>query len=132
MENCSICLEDMTKTTGKVILSCQHTFHYRCIDNWFSKQVYDRLAQNCPCCRDEGNHLDRASVMDDSDEESNYDSNEDDDVEVMEPTWVMPILTVPEVAIYDSSSAPESVSIDELNAIRRAFVTHCFTHGCGD
>lgn len=83
MENsCAICLEDINKTTGKVVLSCEHTFHYRCIDNWFGKQVWDDLPQTCPCCRDGGQHLDRAEVVEveeNEDEDDDWATEDDDD-----------------------------------------------------
>ncbi len=85
--SCAICLEDINKSTGQVVLSCEHTFHYRCIDNWFGKQVWEGLPQSCPCCRDAGKHHDRAEVVeveDNEDEEEDYeDEGEEDAASVM-------------------------------------------------
>ncbi len=78
--DCSICLEAVTKQTGIVTLSCEHTFHFRCIDNWFAKQLGNDLEQSCPCCRHTGNDMDRIDVSqvneDDDDDDESY---EDDD-----------------------------------------------------
>jgi hypothetical protein len=74
--DCSICMDAITKQTGSTTLSCDHVFHFRCIDNWFGKQVWDGLEQTCPCCRNAGTELDRCEVMNEEDVE---DDEEDDD-----------------------------------------------------
>lgn len=71
--DCSICLEAITKQTGSTTLSCEHTFHFRCIDSWFGKQFVEDLQQTCPCCRSEGAHLDRLEPL------GGDDGEEDDD-----------------------------------------------------
>ena len=76
---CSICFEEINKQTGSVVLSCEHSFHFRCIENWFSKQIYDDLAQTCPCCRSAGTELDRCEVVevnDDEDDDETYEEEE--------------------------------------------------------
>ena len=46
---CSICRDPMTVSeTGKVELSCSHTFHLGCITRWFSTGGNTRT---CPICR---------------------------------------------------------------------------------
>lgn len=76
--DCSICLDEITKQTGVVTLSCSHNFHFRCIDEWFYKQLCESQHQTCPCCRNEGNELDRCAFEEveeeDDDEESYADS----------------------------------------------------------
>lgn len=66
-------MEAITKATGSTVLSCDHAFHFRCIDSWFTKQIYDDLPQTCPCCRNGGCEMDRCSVVemgdDDEDDE---------------------------------------------------------------
>jgi hypothetical protein len=47
MSECPICYEAVTEDTGSVNLSCKHTFHLRCITDWFAKQSQG----SCPCCR---------------------------------------------------------------------------------
>jgi hypothetical protein len=74
--DCSICMEAITKATGSTVLSCEHAFHFRCIDSWFTKQVCDDLAQTCPCCRNGGCEMDRCSVIEMEEEE---EDEEDDD-----------------------------------------------------
>ena len=46
--DCSICLNSITKETGKVELSCSHEFHMKCITRWFA----GKKDQTCPCCRE--------------------------------------------------------------------------------
>ena len=62
--NCSICQDDITKETGSTTLSCEHTFHFRCISTWFVKQFMKDLPETCPCCRSEGNEMDRVEFDD--------------------------------------------------------------------
>jgi hypothetical protein len=45
MCDCPICFDEITEKTGKVVLSCSHSFHLACITEWFSRK------QDCPCCR---------------------------------------------------------------------------------
>ena len=47
MSECPICYEAVTEDSGSVNLSCKHTFHLRCITDWFAKQSQG----SCPCCR---------------------------------------------------------------------------------
>lgn len=76
-------MEAITKATGSTVLSCEHAFHFRCIDSWFTKQICDDLAQTCPCCRNSGCEADRCSVieMEDDDEEDDDETYADDDIE---------------------------------------------------
>ena len=45
MEDCSICYESVTTTTGHCTLSCKHSFHIACLTRWSSENP------NCPMCR---------------------------------------------------------------------------------
>jgi|TARA_Y100000389_G_scaffold202413_1_gene247610 hypothetical protein len=42
---CTICLDEYKINQCKRILSCNHTFHKKCIDKWFNKN------SECPVCR---------------------------------------------------------------------------------
>ena len=45
-EECSICLECISaSTTGRVEMSCSHSFHLKCIGMWLNKN------SSCPLCR---------------------------------------------------------------------------------
>ena len=45
-DECSICLECISvSTTGRVEMSCSHTFHLKCIGKWLNKN------SSCPLCR---------------------------------------------------------------------------------
>ena len=43
--DCPICYESITQTTGCCILSCSHSFHIKCLTQWTSD------ASTCPMCR---------------------------------------------------------------------------------
>ena len=45
MESCSICLESLNDDQSYTLEACGHTFHTKCIINWFRK------SPSCPCCR---------------------------------------------------------------------------------
>ena len=46
IENCSICQQDSTsQEIWRLIKTCNHTFHYKCIDHWFCDN------STCPICR---------------------------------------------------------------------------------
>jgi hypothetical protein len=53
MDSCSICCEDIT--TARVITSCNHMFHMKCLTQWYSKNS----DQTCPLCRKKAENLER-------------------------------------------------------------------------
>ncbi len=87
--NCSICFDDITKATGSTTLSCEHVFHFRCIDKWLTKQICDGIAQTCPCCRGAGGDFDRLSVVEMEDDEEEDESYVEDDVESQDADSVL-------------------------------------------
>ena len=48
MEDCSICFETITASTGHCTLGCAHTFHTACIGRWTTQTT-----ASCPLCRKE-------------------------------------------------------------------------------
>lgn len=44
MEPCSICFEEIA-TKDKTTLNCDHIYHEKCIEKWFS------INHQCPLCR---------------------------------------------------------------------------------
>lgn len=48
MEDCSICFETITASTGHCTLGCSHTFHTACIGRWTTQTT-----ASCPLCRKE-------------------------------------------------------------------------------
>ena len=76
-------MDEITKKTGLVTLSCEHSFHFRCIDSWFTKQVWEELDQTCPCCRSKGDEMDRCEIQefDEEEEEEDDDESYEDDEE---------------------------------------------------
>jgi len=45
MEDCSICFETITASTGHCTLGCAHTFHLACLSRWAQSTA------SCPLCR---------------------------------------------------------------------------------
>ena len=45
LDKCAICLEDNLNITNKTTLRCEHTFHTKCINQYFGT--------NCPICKAE-------------------------------------------------------------------------------
>jgi hypothetical protein len=73
---CSICLNEITKATGLVTLSCCHNFHLACIGKWVLKN------ESCPLCRHALIEEERiAEEEDDEATEIDDDAWEDDDDE---------------------------------------------------
>lgn len=62
--DCAICYDAITKSTGKVELSCSHTFHINCLTTWFKSQSEMHNEQNCPCCRHELNEAEEVPMVD--------------------------------------------------------------------
>jgi len=67
---CSICHDDITTETGKTQLSCEHTFHFRCIAQWMIEH------STCPCCRNEVSEYENLSNIYIYDENTNETQNE--------------------------------------------------------
>ena len=63
--SCAICFDDITKATGRVELSCSHSFHYSCLTNWFGNQMSKDIDESCPCCRHVANEHERLPDMED-------------------------------------------------------------------
>ncbi len=72
--DCPICYESISKETGQVTTSCGHTFHFKCLNTWYYRQIQsnDSGQESCPCCRKEPGEFERASLVTESedDEES--------------------------------------------------------------
>ena len=50
---CAICYDAITAATGKVELSCSHSFHINCLTTWFVTLNVTQRTQVCPYCRHE-------------------------------------------------------------------------------
>ena len=46
VETCPICIDQFKEGEYYRLLHCKHTFHKKCIDQWFKKDHFD-----CPMCR---------------------------------------------------------------------------------
>lgn len=81
---CSICYNEITSSTGKVELSCSHSFHFSCLTKWFDRQSSEGCGQNCPMCRHEANEFEKMPEPQEEEEEEDEDDEDDDEEE--EPT----------------------------------------------
>ena len=52
---CAICYSPITPATGKLELSCSHSFHINCLTKWFVTLNMTQRTQACPYCRHESN-----------------------------------------------------------------------------
>lgn len=61
---CIICSEDISKSTGRVVLSCNHEFHLKCIVGWFMHppSSLGQSKETCPCCRKEATSYEKLDV----------------------------------------------------------------------
>ena len=55
--DCSICYEAITEATGKIQLSCSHSFHVRCAVTWLSGLAQKFGEETCPMCRHKSTSL---------------------------------------------------------------------------
>lgn len=78
---CSVCYD--TIETARVVLSCNHVYHFYCISKWFCEQE----KSSCPMCRKEMEPIDdlppseyheEGSDDDDEDDEDDEDEEEDE------------------------------------------------------
>lgn len=65
---CSICFGDITKTTGRTVLSCGHEFHLSCIVKWLHTG-----SECCPFCRTETGAMEKIQWADAISSVSSYD-----------------------------------------------------------
>jgi hypothetical protein len=87
-ETCSICFDDITVDTGKVLTSCNHIFHFNCLAAWCYKEddmrTDDREEEkpsSCPCCRKKFNKLEDLPTNGDLGLESEDEDEEDLEME---------------------------------------------------
>ena len=73
-DDCCICTEAITKETGHTTMSCGHTYHFRCLTNWFISQQDNEVACSCPSCRHEAKE--HEDLPEDSSHEEDCDCSE--------------------------------------------------------
>ena len=117
--SCAICFDDITQMTGRVELSCSHSFHYMCLTNWFGNQMSKDIEESCPCCRHVANTHERLPDMeglDASDTESEFSYTPASDAAV--------IRAAEKYALLKSSlseSELKAYAATRINACARAF-----------
>lgn len=75
VQECSICFETISDTTGHTTLGCAHRFHLMCVVRWFQEQDGP---SSCPFCRHEVGTLDNVPIYPDTDDEEGNEEDEDD------------------------------------------------------
>jgi hypothetical protein len=70
--DCAICYSEITKSTGKIELSCSHTFHIKCLTNWFKSQSEQYMEQSCPYCRHEANEEEEVPIVEKAEQNRFY------------------------------------------------------------
>ena len=89
--DCAICCDEITKDTGRSVMSCGHEFHMRCIVQWLQKP--DGTG-NCPCCRAEPSNQERLVTPPEYDAESDYDYDYDyGPEEAMNVSGITPLMS---------------------------------------
>ena len=78
--DCAICYDDITKGTGRSIMSCGHEFHICCLVQWLQKPGGNG---NCPYCRAEPSEKERLVAAPVA--ESNSNDNSEDAIEGVTP-----------------------------------------------
>lgn len=82
MTDCAICFSEVTKETGRTVMSCGHEYHMRCLFQWLQKP--DGTG-NCPCCRHEPTEHERL-VPTPADDDSDSEYSDDDASIAADPT----------------------------------------------
>lgn len=87
---CSICYDHITQATGKVELSCSHTFHLSCIVKWLCLcQV-----ENCPYCRQETSTHEKIPLIEQEQQGPQTEEEENNWVRLPNGHWI-PRLEIP-------------------------------------
>ena len=75
-KTCNICLCEYKKGEEKLILKCNHEFHYECIKKWLEEYNY-----KCPVCRSETTKVVNYNINDISNNNNNNNINLDSDLD---------------------------------------------------
>lgn len=68
-QECSICIENIEPNNHDgAQLTCNHTFHKACIDDWFKAQTDKNIHKTCPLCRKDFNNENPFKVEPSTDE----------------------------------------------------------------
>lgn len=65
---CAICYDAITPATGKIELSCSHSYHINCLATWFNRQNEHDATQHCPLCRHESNEHEIIPIVDNNED----------------------------------------------------------------
>jgi NADH:ubiquinone oxidoreductase subunit F (NADH-binding) len=92
---CSICYSEINAGTGKVELSCSHSFHFSCLTKWFDKQRLKQSCESCPLCRHETTAFEKMPDMLVEDTEEEDDSDDEQETQQDESNEIGDTLTGP-------------------------------------
>ena len=49
--DCTLCQNEIAQNRAKIVLSCSHTFHTKCLTTLFKSMNDGHVIQACPCCK---------------------------------------------------------------------------------
>lgn len=89
--DCPICYESISETTGKVTTSCGHTFHFKCLNGWYTRlQMEDEGELSCPYCRTKAGEYEKTdSIQEEEDDEEEEEESVSNWIRIGEGHWVI-------------------------------------------
>ena len=129
--DCSICYDEITLATGKVELSCSHSFHFSCLTSWFKTQTGNELTQSCPCCRHESNeHEKMATERPIEDEDEDEDDEDEDDEEELTEEEQLALAAAKERAAFRFQKLKTELSKEAFEAYAASKIAAMFRGAC--
>ena len=127
--DCSICYAEITAATGKVELSCSHSYHFSCLTSWFDKQLCQGSNETCPLCRHAANDFEKMPVCECDNEEEDEDEEDEEDEEGEVEEWEEP--TLDELAARERASGKfqtlkATMSAEELQIHAASLIKACW------
>ena len=129
---CSICYDEITAATGKVELSCSHSFHFSCLTSWFSTQSGNELQQSCPCCRHESNEHEKMRIsgaIKSDDDEDSYESDDESSEELSEQESI-DLAAAQERALFRFAKLKRELSEEAFKAYAASRISALFRGRC--
>ena len=126
---CAICYDGISTATGKVELSCSHSFHFSCLTHWFKTQAHNELEESCPCCRHESNEYEKmpnTAVVADEDE----DEDEDEEVEELSEQESIDLAAAKERAAFRIAKLKKDLSKEAFEDYASSKISALFRGYC--
>jgi hypothetical protein len=131
--DCSICYDEITQATGKVELSCSHSFHFSCLTSWFKTQTGNELTQSCPCCRHESNEHEKMATerpVEDEDEDEDDDDDESEESEELTEEEELALAAAKERAALRFQKLKAELSKEAFEAYAASKIAAMFRMAC--